>query len=179
MPFELSADDRASMVGFLWLLRHLLAYLVYDRSDLVSVRTREHLAAAWEELEREGRFREAVNQVAMGEWDQELLGHGLHDAPLRLELHLFGRAYADVVEDGRKVVRGKAPRGILKRALRIGNIVLGSIGGSIPGGSAIKEFKEASESALDEPLSAWQRLRARLGRRPVPAFEEPAGAELA
>ena len=41
-------------------------------------------------------------------------------------------------------------RGLLRRALRWGNVVLGSLAGAIGAAETIKEFKEAVEAGLED-----------------------------
>lgn len=168
-PYELAPEDRRRLVEFLWRLRDLLRFLVFARQKLVSPPVAELLKRAWYELEGEGRFEQAVEQVERGEWDRALIDHGLYGAQLELKLGVFDRADQGVAdEEKRPIQRSKRRRGVFKWALKAGNVVLESLADSIPGGGAIKEFKHAAEAALDERLPWRQRIKSSLrlrGRR--------------
>ena len=158
-PYELAPEDRKRLVAFLWRLRDLLGFLVLARRDLISPPIARLLEEAWEELERERRLEQVVYQVEAGEWDRELINHGLYGAQLALKLGIFDRAGEEVSrEEKRRFQRSKRRRGIFKWALKAGNVVLGSLADAVPGGAVIREFKEAAETALDERLPWRQRI---------------------
>ena len=166
-PYEFAPEDRKRLVAFLWRLRDLLELLVFARQELISPHVAGLLEEAWEELQREGRFEQAVNQVEEGEWDRRLIDHGLYGAQLALKLGIFDRAGEGVSrEEEQRFQRSKRRRGIFKWALKAGNVVLGSLADAIPGGAAIREFKDAAETALDERLPWRQKIASSfLGQR--------------
>jgi hypothetical protein len=134
------------------------------------------LTAAWRELEDERRFEAAVEQIASGRFDFMLVEHGLHRNQLRLKLEPFWRREAAVAKDELRLLRRpKVRKRILQGALSAANVVFGSLAQSIPGGGVIKEFKDASEAALEEPTSLLSRLRA--VRRPRWEQGERVGGE--
>lgn len=90
--YEIAPEDRKRLVAFLWRLRDLLELLVFARQELISPHVAGFLEEAWEELQREGRFEQAVNQVEEGEWDRRLIDHGLYGAQLALKLGIFDRS---------------------------------------------------------------------------------------
>jgi len=144
--------------------------LVEREPSLVSPEMARLLARAWRELEQDGRFEEAERQLQLRDYDRNLIAHGLYGDQLNLKLRIFDRAEGEVQRDERRFFRTlKRRKGVLGWALKAGNVVLGSLADAIPGGAAIKEFKDAAEAALDERVPLRQRLRAgfrRVSRRP-------------
>lgn len=159
-------EDRKRLVAFLWRLRDLLSFLVLTRQELISPDIARLLEEAWDELQREERFEQAVYQVEAGEWDRRLIDHGLYGAQLALKLGIFDRAGEGVSREEQRSFQGsKRRRGVFKWVLKAGNVVLGSLADVVPGGAAIREFKDAAETALDERLPWRQWITSSFLRR--------------
>jgi hypothetical protein len=173
---RLAEPDRVELVEFVVGLQRLLERLVYRRPLLMPPEVAELLTEAWQELEAQGRFDTAVEQIRSGEFDLALIEHGLFGDQLRLKLGLSRRRATAVAEEElRPLRRPKLRKRILLGALGAANVVFGSLAQSIPGGGVIKEFKDASEAALGEPTSWVSKLRAL--RRPRIQIPEPVDGE--
>jgi hypothetical protein len=172
----ISNDDREKLIRFLADLHQLLVRLLSRQPPLLSPQTLALLEAAWEELENEGRFAEARNSIEAGKFDQRLEEHGLHRAQLDLKVGVFELADEAVARDERKRFRWpKGSKRLMAWALKAGNVILGSLADVVPGVSAIQEFKDGAEAALDHRVSARQRIASFLGRGSSTAgqVEEP------
>ena len=174
---RISEDERARLIQFLRDLRILLVRLLAREPALLSPRTLRLLEAAWQEIEREGRFYEAIKWIENGEYDRYLVDHGLYGEQLKLKVGVFEFADQAVQEDEGRLFRFfKRRKGLMAWALKAGNVVLGSLASVIPGSGAIQEFKDAAEAALDENVGIRQRISSSFNRwrgREVEEAREP------
>lgn len=171
---ELAAEDREQLVEFVRSLRALLRRFLERSPALVSERSTRLLRAAWEELENERRFETLESEIANGEYDSNLIEHGLYDRQLAMKVGIYGFAAEAVREEEGKLVKFfKNRQGIMGAALKAANVVLGSVADAIPGGAVIKEFKDGAEAALDQRLSLRKRILASFRRPKIEEVVEP------
>jgi hypothetical protein len=83
-----------------------------------------------------------LEAVRSGEFEHELAGRGLRGPEFQAKVQGFQRFRALFWRD-------RQPRW-LKKVLKWGDIILGSLAAAIPGGDAIKEFKETVEAGAED-----------------------------
>jgi hypothetical protein len=137
-------DDRRALANFLSEVQVLLGDTVADPSTWFPTELHEPLQSAWEELKPSfdlaGRYLAEPPDANLLE--AELAHVGLTGGQLLLKRTGWERA--------RDAFRERFTRRALRRALGWANIILGSLAGIIPGGDAIKEYKEVVEQAVEE-----------------------------
>lgn len=127
---------------FLRDLHRLLQDIVDDGERVLPPESRSELAAAWGDIQESRVIDTAVDELDGPRLEGPLRGVGLTGAQLDFKLNPFRRAY-----DQWSRQRALAS---LRRALRWANVVLGSLSKVIVGLDALKEFKEGTETALEE-----------------------------
>lgn len=137
-------DDRRSLVNFVSEVQELLGNTVADPSRWFPTELHEPLQSAWEEVtpsfDMAGRYLTEPPDASLLE--AQLAHVGLTGGQLRLKRTGWERA--------RDAFRERFTKRALGRALGWANIILGSLAGLIPGGDAIKEYKEAVEQAVED-----------------------------
>jgi hypothetical protein len=157
---ELEPEDRERLLGFVRSLQALLRQLVERRPALVSDRAARLLREAWEELESEERFERFEGAIASGEYDGQLVEHGLYRRQLDMKAGVYESGLEAVQEEEKKLFGFfKKRQGVWKAVLKAANVVLGSAADAIPGGAVVKEFKDGAEAALDQRLPFRKRIR--------------------
>lgn len=150
------SEDRDRLVEFLDEVRSLLKRLLGEE-DLFRPGLTRALWLAFDDLERQRHFANAQDRLGSGELDGPLIDHGLTGAQLDLKLTLFESAQRELDTTGR---RGR--RRAWGWLLRVTNVLLTSLANVIPPLGAVKEFKDATEAALDPRGTFRKRL---FGRR--------------
>jgi hypothetical protein len=125
---------------FLAELRRLLEEITYQGEGLLPAYLQPLLREAWPEIAVS--FTDLEEAVASGEYEQGLSSHGLRGAQFRLKVEGF-RRYLFLFR------RRREPRW-LKKLLKWADVILGSLVAVIPGGDAVKEFKEAVEAGAED-----------------------------
>jgi hypothetical protein len=136
-----AGEDRAQLVDFLREVQEFLPDTLNDHPDWFPAELLEPLSAAWDELQPS--FEMAVGYLSDPPdpdlLDTQLAHVGLRGKQLALKLGGVGQSLGRLRSEGTK----RALRSLLGWA----NIILGSLGGLVPGGEAIQEYKEAYEQA--------------------------------
>jgi hypothetical protein len=130
---------------FLRKVDQTLQIAVDSRAILFREELREQILTAWNEVVRNRliSYTTQVENVEKEEKEPKFFGeHGLTGSELTPKLTGFDLAFETFKKWG--TVR------LLKKLLRWINSILGSLIESIPGGGAIKEFKELIENAIEE-----------------------------
>jgi hypothetical protein len=163
-------EDRDLLWGVLDETASILGEVVAEPEGLVPSELVPSLSRAWEEAL--ASLRVLQNALSTPEFDSQLEEYGLTGASLRFKLTGFnlalsrwrgrpgrrwGRWILKSMFRGRGRPGGRWGRGILKSIFRWLNVILGSLVSAIPGvGDALKEFKEAIESGVED-LEAEER----------------------
>jgi hypothetical protein len=137
-------DDRRALANFVSEVRWLLGQMLEDRETWFPSDLREPLRSAWEEIQPsfDMATRYLIEPPDANLLEAQLAHAGLARRQLALKRTRWERA--------RDALRERLTRPVLKRALRWANIILGSLAGIIPGGDAIKEYKESVEQAVED-----------------------------
>jgi hypothetical protein len=137
------ADDRRDLRQFVVEMRALLSAVVEGRHGEAELpRAPEDLVRAWARLTERGVFDQAIEALRDPAVEEGLQREGLVREERELKTRRFRLALA------RWHVSGRI--GFLKRVLKWGNLLLGSLAKVIPVLGGVKEFKEAGEAVLDE-----------------------------
>lgn len=172
-----SREDKRILLDFLRSLYGVLRRLIADRRQLLQPEVRALMAAAWKEIEREGRFEEIEQMLEGSDYDSALGVHGLRGDQLALKVKTFERALGAVERDEeRRFVSKRQRRSLRAWLLQTADAVLDSVAAAVPPVAAVQEVKAVGEAALSERAQIrdwvgerWSALRARL--RPTPEEE--------
>lgn len=125
---------------FLENLRMLLLDVLSQAQGLLPAFVQPLLREAWPEVEASfGQLQEAV---ASGNFEEQLIGRGLRGVQFQPKVEGFRRHLW-------LFRRHREPRW-LKKVLKWADVILGSLVAIVPGGDAVKEFKEAVEAAAED-----------------------------
>jgi hypothetical protein len=146
-----ASDDREKLGEFIDEIHNLLRVAVDRHRDWLPAELQESYWSAFHALDKAvdvtRRQLEAPElSQPMGGLDEPLDDRleraGLTGEQLQLKLSGWRRALNRFFD--------RPGRGLLRRALRWGNVVLGSLAGAIGAAETIKEFKEAVEAGLED-----------------------------
>jgi hypothetical protein len=129
-----------SLEEFLRELKKVLEDAALRGDGLVPVYLQTLLKEAWVEVGR--HYIDVERAVMSGEYEHELAARGLRGPEFRVKSEGFRRHLW-------LFRRQRQPRW-LKKLLEWADIILGSLASIIPGGDAVKEFKEAVEAGAEE-----------------------------
>jgi hypothetical protein len=125
---------------FLEELRRLLEEMTYEGDGLVPGYLQPLLVEAWPEVR--AQYDALQSNVKSGSYESGLEQAGLRGPQFRLKAEGFRRHLSIFRKD-------RNPKW-LKKLLRWGDIILGSLASVIPGGDAVQEFKEAIEAGAED-----------------------------
>jgi hypothetical protein len=153
-------EDRQRLEEFAESVYQLLGEVVREQPQWLPPELRDDYVRAWQDAEADlGRLRQALLPEArrsaaeapppdQGSLDAALAASGLVGSQLRLKL----RGYYRALDRFRAAL---APRR-LRRVLRWGDVILGSLAGVVGGAEALKELKEAVEAGVEDQEEGQQ-----------------------
>ena len=154
------AGDREALKGFFRSLRELLEHLTQDPHKLLRSELRPLVAEAWEELVAEGRFEEIERLIDSGEYEQDLVDHGLRGAQLALKVATYESALETMQADERsRFFSKKRLKGSMPGALKAANVTVDSVAAFIPPVAGVKELKSAVEAAVAHRARIGEAIR--------------------
>jgi hypothetical protein len=173
----LPIDDRKALKDFLVRLRALLDYLADDPEGLFRPELRPLVSAAWKEVVETRRFEELESAIESGEYDQNMVEHGLQGAQLEFKIATFDSYLGDVqVARAKRFFNGVRLRQAVPEALQGANVIVDSVAAFVPPVGLIKEFKMGVEAAVAKRGFFGDVIRGllprRRARREVPGFVE-------
>jgi hypothetical protein len=131
---------RMELEDFLQELRSLLLDVLSEGEGLLPAFLLPLLREAWPEVAVS--FGGLQQAVASGDFEEQLIARGLRGVQFQPKVEGFRRHLW-------LFRRHREPRW-LKKVLRWADVILGSLVAIIPGGDAVKEFKEAVEAGAED-----------------------------
>jgi len=146
----MALEDRQTLDTFVDEVHSLLRSVIFEHRDWLPDDLWQSYEAALSDLAqavdetRNALFPDAgLDAPRFAEQlDADLAGAGLTGTQLNLKVSGWRRALSRFAQS--------PARRLLRRALRWGNVLLGSLAGVIGAAEALKEFKEAVEAGLEE-----------------------------
>jgi hypothetical protein len=160
MPLPLGPDEELRRLKeFVDHLRAVLQSVVNQPGSIVPGRHHELMRMAWFEI---GPQFAALAGAFSPDNRSSLERVGLVGYPLRFELDVFDHARDQLLDHAPEVFGSEPPashpntpgwkrpvRWLLKKCLRSGDVILGSLASLFPPAEVIKQFKEGVECAID------------------------------
>jgi hypothetical protein len=154
------ARDRETLKGFFRSLRELLEHLTQDPHGLLRPELRPLVAEAGEELVAEGRFEEIERLIDSGEYEQDLIDHGLRGAQLAVKVATYESALETMQGDEQsRVFSKKRLRQSMPGVLTAANVPVDSVAAFIPPVAGVKELKSVVEAAVAHRARIGEAIR--------------------